>query len=407
MLGIVAVLAATALTGCSDSSDGIEINFYNSPQQNISAIVDRCNDLAGDRYRIKLNTLPRDADSQREQFVRRLAAEDSGLDILGIDIMWTAELAAAGWIREWTGEVRDKAEAGTLQAPLTTGMWDDKLYAAPYTSNVQLLWYRTDLVPTPPTTWDEMITMATQLKAENKPHYVEVTGAQYEGLVVWFNSLVAAAGGSILNSAGTKVDLGPPAERALETMRTFARSAAADPSMANMHEDQVRLAMESGSAAMEINWPFVYPSMVANKPDIARNFAWAPYPGIDGPGRAPLGGANFAISRYSKHPKEAFDAALCLRDPESQQIAATRDGLPPTIEAVYATPAMAEAYPMRDTILEAVKSASTRPVTPTYQNVSTVTSATLSPPRSIDPPSTLRRLRSQISDALDSKGVLP
>jgi multiple sugar transport system substrate-binding protein len=407
--GIAFVLAlfGSLLVACGSDTHGIVVNFYNAPQQNLSKIVDRCNKVAAGSYRIELNTLPRDADGQREQLVRRLAAGDKGLDVLGLDVTWTAELAEAGWIREWTGANKTKAEQGTLQAPLTTARWDNKLYGAPYTTNVQLLWYLSNLVPQPPTTWEQLISTAENLKRQDKPHYVEIPGAQYEGLVVWFNSLVTSAGGSILDENGTAVSLGEPAVVALQTMRDFARSAAADPSLSNTREDEARLAMESGVAAMEINWPFVYASMTANRPDLAKDFKWAPYPGITGQGRPPIGGENFAISKYSKHPQQAFAAALCLRDATSQKMAALNDGLPPTIEAVYAEPEMTAAYPMGDAILSSLKSASPRPVTPFYQNVSTVTSTILSPPRSINPKKTESRLSDQISDALRSKGVLP
>ena len=78
----------------------------------------------------------------------------------------------------------------------------------PDNSNTQLLWYRSDLVPKPPTTWAEMIADAEQLAKEGKPHYIEIQGAQYEGVTVWFNTMVASAGGTVLNPDATKVDAG-------------------------------------------------------------------------------------------------------------------------------------------------------------------------------------------------------
>ena len=406
---LAAALTLAAVTaGCGRAASGTPvINLYNAPQENLGAIVERCNRLAGGRYRIALNTLPRDADGQREQIVRRLAAGDSGLDVLGLDVTWTAELAEAGWIRPWRGRYARQARQGTLRAPLATATWKGRLYAAPYNTNVQLLWYRSDLIPDPPSTWDGLIRESARLAAAGKPHYGEVTGAPYEGIVVWFNSLVASAGGAVLNPAGDAVALGEPALQALRTMRAFGRSAAADPSLPNMREDDVRLAMESGRAAYQINWPFVYASMAANRPDMLPHFKWAPYPGITGPGKAPLGGANFAVSAYSRHPGRAFQAALCLRDAESQKIAAIRDGLPPTLRSLYDDPELARAYPMRQAILDALADPAIRPQTPTYQNVSTVTSNVLSPPAAIDPPRTLKELRELISKALESKGVLP
>ncbi len=401
---LAGVLVALSAAGCAGGKGGGApvVDLYNAPQQNLARIVDRCNGLAKGAYRIALNTLPRGADDQREQLVRRLAAADPGLDVLGLDVTWTAELAEARWIREWTGEHARRAREGTLPQPLGTAMWRGRMYAAPYNTNVQLLWYRSDLIPRPPSTWQGLMDASAELARRGEPHYGEVTGVQYEGIVVWFNSLVASAGGRILSPDGERVELGEPALQALRVMRAFARSQAADPSLPNTKEDDARLAVEAGRAAYEVNWPYVYASMAAGRPDLIGRFKWAPYPGITGEGRSPLGGANFAVSRYSRHPEQAFQAALCLRDAESQRVAATMDGLPPTIESVYHAPGMAEAYPMRDAILTALKTAAPRPQTPTYQNVSTVTAVTLSPPAAIDPPATLATLRELISDALQS-----
>ena len=62
---------------------------------------------------------------------------------------------------------------------------------------------------------------------------------------------------------------------------TWPTSPAADPSLSVQQEDDNRLAMESGTAAFELNYPFVYPSMKANKPEMFKNFKWAPYPAVD------------------------------------------------------------------------------------------------------------------------------
>ena len=100
------------------------------------------------RYTIVGNLLPSDADGQRDQFVRRLAAKDAGMDLLGMDVTWTAEFAEAGWIRELTGDQKAAgATKDTLQPPIDTATWKDKLYGIPQHTNVQLLWYRKSLVP--------------------------------------------------------------------------------------------------------------------------------------------------------------------------------------------------------------------------------------------------------------------
>ncbi|MDT4980689.1 MAG: trehalose/maltose transport system substrate-binding protein [Pseudonocardiales bacterium] len=409
---ITATLAASVLAACGSSGSGKPtINFYNFPDNSgaIQQAVDTCTAAANGKYVIKYSKLPNAADGQRQQLVRRLAARDPSLDILGLDVTWEAEFAEAGWILPWTGANKAAASEGTLKAPLETATWKGQLYAVPYNSNTQLLWYRDDLVPNPPKTWDEMIDDAVKLAQEGKPHLIEIQGAQYEGVVVWFNSLVASAGGSVLTADGTKASMGAPAVKALTIMQRLASSPAADPSLSVQMEDQNRLAMESGTAAFELNYPFVYPSMKANKPDLFKHFKWTQYPSVTAgqPSHVTIGGIDMAISKYSKHPDLAFQAALCLRNRDNQKIAATKGGLPPTLADLYNDPSLQKDYPFRQDILTALQNASVRPKTPAYQNLSIVISHAVSPPSGINPSSTESKITNQIKDALQSKGLIP
>jgi multiple sugar transport system substrate-binding protein len=292
---------------------------------------------------------------------------------------------------------------------LQTATWHGQLYAVPYNTNTQLLWYRSDLVPNPPTTWDQMISDAEQLAKEGKPHLIEIQGAQYEGVTVWFNSLVASAGGSILNATSTAPSLGAPALKALQIMSRLAHSSAADPSIGVQQEDQNRLQMESGAAAFELNYPFVYPSMKADKPGIFKNFKWALYPGVipGSPAHVTIGGIDLAVSAFSAHPDLARQAILCIRDRQNQILAATEGGLPPTLMSLYTDPSFIKAYPFAADIKRALLTASVRPKTPYYQNVSIVISHAVSPPASISPSSTLTQIQGGIQNALADKGLVP
>ncbi|MGC4788223.1 ABC transporter substrate-binding protein [Micromonospora sp. DT178] len=413
-----AVAAAAALTlvapmaaACGSDGDGgtPTINLYYPPEQNLQKVVDDCNAQAQGRYKIVYRVLPRQADDQRVQLVRRLAAQDSGMDVLGLDVTWTQEFASADWIREWTGQDRAEVEQGTLAGPLETARYSDKLYGAPKNTNVQLLWYRKDLVPQPPKTWDQMISTAQELKQQGKPYQVLTMGAQYEGLVVLYNTLAESAGGKILSDDGKQAVMDEGTVRALEQLQRFATSGVTSPSFSNATEDPVRLEFQAGDGAFQVNWPFVYPALQEANPELAKQVGWARIPGVDEntPSKVTIGGINMAVSAYSKHPEESFEAARCIRNEKNQKFSAVNDGVPPTIEKVYDDPEMAEAYPMRDTILEELKEPAVRPLTPAYQSISTVMSAILSPPSAIRPEQTADELRDAIADALESKGVLP
>lgn len=404
-------LLLAACGGGSGASGTPTLNLYIYPDNSgaVQEAVDNCNAAAKGAYKISYQMLPTSADGQRQQMVRRLAAQDSSMDILGLDVTWAPEFAEAGWIQEWTGDAEAEVEQGTLAGPLATATYDGKLWAAPFNSNTQLLWYRADLVPNPPTTWDQMIQMATDLAQQGKPHYIEIQGAQYEGATVWFNTLLASAGGSVLTADGTEPSLGQPAVTALTIMKQLATSPAADPSFSVQMENDNRLAMESGTAAFELNYPFVYPSMKADQPAIFANFKWAPYPAVsaDQPAKVTIGGINLAVSAYSKHPAQAFDAALCLRNSENQLIGAVKGGVPPSLSALYSDPTLVAAYPFAQEIQTSLASAAVRPLTPFYQNLSIVISHAVSPPASINPESTEQTMVTQLKDALESKGLVP
>ena len=405
-----ALVLVAPLAACGSDEGGTPVlNLYQFPVEHMQDVVDQCNQQAAGKYKIAYQVLPRTADDQRVQMVRRLAAKDDSMDILGMDVTWTQEFASANWIKEFTGDIKSEVENGTLEGPLASGEYNGKLYAAPNNTNVQLLWYRKDLVPQPPKTWAEMIQMSQQLKAEGKPYQILTMGAQYEGLVVLFNSLVASAGGHVVSDDGKTAVMDAGTVKALETMKTFATAGVTSPSFSNAIEDDVRLAYQGGNAAFELNWPYVWASMQSDAPDVAKNTAWARYPGIDDgtPSVTTIGGSNMAVSSYSKHPDLAFDAIKCLRGPDSQKKLAIEAGQAPSIESVYNDPEMDKAYPMKETLLEELKTSSPRPRTPAYQNLSTVVAAQLSPPGSIDPQRTAADLKKSIQDALDSKGVLP
>jgi multiple sugar transport system substrate-binding protein len=405
------VLAVAAGCGGGQSSSGpVTLNWYIFPEFSGAFVKSAaaCSQASDGAYQIKIQTLPNAADGQRQQMVRRLAADDSSLDILGLDVTWTPEFAEAGWITPWPQDLAQKIQNGTLQTMIDTATWKGKLYSAPFNTNTQLLWYRKDLVPNPPKTWKQMISMASELAKQGKPHYIEIQGAQYEGYTVWFNTLVNSAGGQIRSDDGKRVTLDQSAVQALNTIHVLANSPAVDPSIGNQMEDQTRLQFEAGRAAFELNYPYVYPSAKADVPDIFKNMAWTVYPTVkEGvPTHVTIGGIDLAVGAFSKHKQQAFDAIQCLRSPRNEIRNAVLGGLPPVLESVYNDPQFQKAYPMWQAIFTTLKQASVRPKTPAYQSVSLQISYTLSPPTSVSGKD-LGTLRSRIQDAIDSKGLVP
>jgi multiple sugar transport system substrate-binding protein len=405
-----AVGLAASLTACSSGPQGTVINLYGGASESgFDEIIANCNEQANGRYTIVGNLLPSDADGQRDQLVRRLAAKDAGMDLLGMDVTWTAEFAEANWVRELTPQQISQANADILQPPIDTATWKDKQYGVPKHTNVQLMWYRKSLVPNPPKTFDEMMAQSQALKDQGKPFEIGFTAAQYEGYVVNINNLIKGYGGRVVNPDSTAPAIDDKTVQALTLLQKLASSGLVSSSLSNAQEPEVFADLQAGRSAFSLNWPYVLSAMREANPELVPDLGYAPYPTVN-PGETPtttLGGMNYAISTYSRHPDEAFDAAMCMRSPESQLKHALDAGNPPTNRTVYDQPEFQEAYPMYNELLLQLENAVPRPISPVYQNISTVLSTTLSPPAAINPQASADELRTAIQNAIEGKGILP
>lgn len=458
-VGVLASLTvASVVSACGSGLDSQTVSLYTpaSETATFTAVANRCNEQFGGRFRIQQVSLPKGADDQRLQLARRLTGNDRTLDIMALDVVWTAEFAEAGWALPLSddpaGQAEADANADTLPGPLETAKWQGKLFAAPVTTNTQMLWYRPDLVSPPPPTWDQMISEANRLHAEGKPSWIAVQAKQYEGLVVWFNSLLESAGGRVLSEDGKTVTLVDTPEhraatvKALQIIKSVATAPGADPSVTQTDEGTARLALEQGNAALQVNWPFVFASMLENavkggvpflplndKPELTSAindagtfsptdeqfqlafdaskevFAFAPYPGVipDQPARVTLGGLNLAVAATTEKAAQAFEAVRCIRSESNQRYTSIEGGLPAVRASLYSDPAFQKKYPQYAIIRDQLTNAAVRPATPNYQAMSTRISATLAPITEIDPERTADELAAQVQKAIDGKGLIP
>jgi multiple sugar transport system substrate-binding protein len=402
-------LSAVVAAGCGGSGSGPPtLKYYSGLDPggtNVKAAKE-CGAASGGRYRVEVVPLANNADASRELLVRRLAAKDPDIDLISMDTIWTPEFAEAGWLRRLTGAEKQDALDNVLPGPAQSVQWKGGVYAVPLNTNAQLLWYRKDLVKTPPKTWAEMIAMAKRLPA--KDGIIQEQGNRYEGYVVWFNSLVNSAGGKVVNADG-KPALDQTAVKAAQIIRDVATSGRADPALSTNQEDQTKLAFEAGKGAFMLNWPYVYASAradAANSPvtkKVFENLGWARWPAVDPgkPSRVSIGGANMGISNYGKHPALATQAALCMTSRKWQDAEAIAEGLPPVMSASYDDPKVRKAYPFADLLREQLKDAVPRPETPAYSDVTLAIQQTLHPPKSVNPASTINTLRDRLNTLAD------
>lgn len=420
---LAAALAGSALTACGGSGAGVPtVNWYINPDSSDATpkIVAGCNQQANGKYKIAVSILPATADGQREQIVRRLAARDSSINLVSVDPPYMPELASAGWLYEFNSTERAQLLQGVLKSPIESAIWKGTLVGAPYVANTQLLWYRKSVAqkagvnPASPTfTWDQML--AAALKTGTT---IAEQGNLYEGYMVWVNALVVSGGGAIItnNDRGKNatVTVDSPAGRAAaEMIRKIAVSKAADPGLSTATEEVSRATFDGPTGGFMLNWPYVYAAIQGNVKDgsvpksVFDDLAWARYPRISPgqPSKPPLGGVNLAISKYSQHRTEAYDAIRCIVSPAMEKVRAVELGDPAANGTVYDDPQIRKLFPMADLMRDSINDAGPRPVTPYYGDVSAAIQREWHPQTAVSL-NTPKQSAQLISDVLHDKRLL-
>ena len=96
----LACSALLVLAPASSAASTPTVHWYARPESGGSTVAaaQQCTKESNGKYRIDIQELPADASAQREQLVRRLAAHDSGIDLISMDVIWTAEFGSAHWV---------------------------------------------------------------------------------------------------------------------------------------------------------------------------------------------------------------------------------------------------------------------------------------------------------------------
>ncbi|WP_327044343.1 ABC transporter substrate-binding protein [Microbispora sp. NBC_01189] len=387
----VAVLAAFLVAGCAglpDTGAGpttgsggtgpITLAIGRDTTAYLRPLLDRWNQGHPDE-RVTLLELPEASDEQRAQMVANLQARNDVYDVLALDVMWTAEFADAGWIVPLDRSLfpLDKLLGGVAD----TAIYRDRLWAAPYTSNAGLLYYRSDILKKehlkPPKTWSELREQARRLGA--KYHIGGYAGQflPYEGLTVNFAEAVQSAGGSILSQDARTVTMDLGSARAALGFLVGGVTEGWIPREALAYkEEESRLAFQEGRLLFARNWPHAYGP--ATHSPLAGKFAVTRLPGLNGPGSSSLGGYNLAVSAFSKRQKSALDFIRYFTGRDNERLVLTEGSFPPVWADLYDDPELIGRFPYLPVLKEAILSARPRPVTAGYNQVSLVISSAVS-----------------------------
>jgi trehalose/maltose transport system substrate-binding protein len=316
--------------------------------------------------------LPFAADLQRADLIARLQAGREDYDVLGLDVVWTAEFAAGRYVESLQQYENDLRVGRFLTPALESARFGDVLMGLPLFSNAGLLYYRTDLVKRVPSTWDELADQAKELSRPGRAGYVGQL-ARCEGLTVNLLEAIWGQDGDLL--------LPRQSDRPSDTPRldvdatigglTFLRDGIRDgwiPATARAYdEEESRRAFQSGQAVFMRNWPYAYDLLTAQDSPVRDDFSVAKLPGPSA-----LGGANLAISRSSRRKKTALAFMRFLTTEGVQQATYEDGGYPAALASIYENPNVQANQTYTLALRDSINEARSRPSTPYYGQVTRV-----------------------------------
>ena len=333
------LVTAGTLAACGGDGGGPStLTWYINPDSGGQAeIAPRCTEEAGGRVHDRdLDPAARRAARSASSSIRRLAADDSSIDIMSLDPPFIPEFAEAGFLAPVPEDVAERVTEDVVQSAIDGSTWNDELVAVPFWANTQLLWYRKSVAEaagldmTQPVTWEQIVEAA-----ESQDKLVGAQGTRAESLTVWFNALIESAGGSIIaENADDPEDITLGLDSAggraggRDHARRWPTPAPAGAAFSTATRTPRRPGFESEDGGFMVNCPFVWPRALSAveagtlDQSVPDDYGGAIYPRVDEDSRAapPYGGINLGIGAFSEYAELAYEAAECIVADENQAL---------------------------------------------------------------------------------------
>ena len=293
------------------------------------------------KIHVVLDTVSGAATAEHSEMLADAESGDTRFDIYNLDNEWVPEFAAGHFIRPLRGQLQLNT-AGFLKRPMKSGEYNGQPYAAPFTTDVGLLYYRKDLVSKADVAKLSSFRGLAGLAQQEMATHPGITAGydgqffSYEGLTVNVLEIINAAGGDAFRDNGT---IGNPEAvtqglTELSDWTTSGSTGVIPATELGYTESQSVADFAAGDALFMRNWPVYYQQLVTAKgkgsSQLAQDIDVAPlpYPSV-------LGGQDLAIAQASPHPKEALQVIKYLTSAQAEQCLFQVAGFPATRSSAY------------------------------------------------------------------------
>lgn len=320
------------------------------------------------KIHVSILTLSPTSDVAYQQLTQRFTAGSGTPDVITSDVIWPSTFARPGWLANLSKFHPDTS--AFFPGQMATGQYKGGVYAIPWFINAEGLYYRTDLIKTPPTTAAQLFKDAqAAMKANPKlKEGLAFEGDKYEGAVTAFQSFGGQISPTNLNNINT------PANAGVLTMMYDAvhKYHISPTAVSTWEESNVQSAWLSGQTPFALNWPYIFALSQGSNPSypaVKNKTGWMPFPNPTGSPQASLGGDDLVVNAKSTHQAAAWEFIKYLTSDQAQIARAIAAGDPPSVKSAYTAKLFAAAPYFKQE--QAVFNVATpRPVTPVYTQIS-------------------------------------
>src|SRR5579875_2111642 len=323
---------------------------------------------ANPSIKVKIDVLSPNSTTYLQQLQQRFIAGSGTLYVLESYVTYPAKFAQAGWIKSLKSLHPNMHQF--FSGEVAAGTYKGAPYAVPWFDNPEGLFYRTDLIKTPPRSPAQIVSdaKAAMKKDKSLKEGLAFEGAKYEGAITAFMTVDGAFGGRL-----TPTSVNTPANvAALKWLHdAIFVNKIAPQAVTGWQEGNVQQEFTAGHAAFAINYPFVASVDASTKSSPAyKHTGYIPFPASKGgrPGSA-LGGEMLAINAKSSNVAAAWKLIQYLTSPKVEVKRAIATGDPPSLPSAY-TNALYRKAPYFKQVKVLNRYSQPRPVSPKYLQIS-------------------------------------
>ncbi len=380
---LTAVLSAGLLSACggsqnSGSTDGgkvegkVTIVTANDTTGSVTHMLEAFKKAYPD-VEIDHQMVPGASDDVKQSIMNSFVAGDADPDVIACDSIWVSQFAAADWLLDVTSEL-EAVKDEYLGGPLKTCYYNDKAYAFPDYTDVGLLYYRTDIIDTPPTTWDELVKLCEEHKGEGGTEYGYIF-QMFQGEPTSCNMLefIKQNGGHDLQDGKFSM-ANENTYEALDFVKGLIADGTTPEDVLGWRPDDCVSVFDEGKAIFMRNWTYAYARAQSEESKVAGKVGVCALPvgpkGTESSGT--LGGWNLAINKNTDNKAAAIALAKFMTSAQAQKIATIERSTFPTQKTMYEDKDVLEALPYLSSMKEAADKAAPRPQVRDYPTISTI-----------------------------------